>query len=67
MRRTARSNALASAKDNHMSGRWELNPVCLLPKQVYYRYTTARLRLADARILAHPAVQFRLYFLPSQR
>ena len=25
-----------------MSGRWELNPVYLLPKQAYYRYTTAR-------------------------
>ena len=24
------------------SGRWESNPVYLLPKQAYYRYTTAR-------------------------
>src|SRR3989338_8370241 len=24
------------------SGCWELNPVYLLPKQMYYRYTTAR-------------------------
>ena len=24
------------------SGRWELNPVYLYPKQAYYRYTTAR-------------------------
>ncbi len=24
------------------SGCWESNPVSLLPKQVYYRYTTAR-------------------------
>ena len=25
-----------------MSGRWELNPVYVLPKHAYYRYTTAR-------------------------
>jgi hypothetical protein len=30
------------------SGCWESNPVYLYPKQAYYRYTTARLRHAEA-------------------
>ena len=26
-----------------LSGCWELNPVYMLPKHAYYRYTTARI------------------------
>ena len=31
-----------------LSGRWESNPVNVLPKHAYYRYTTARIRSAFA-------------------
>ena len=33
-----------------MSGCWESNPVYLLPKQAYYRYTTARVRASYMRM-----------------
>lgn len=37
-----------------MSGRRELNPVCLYPKQVYYRYTTARCSVGEpTRVNSH--------------
>ena len=37
-----RAGALSTSFTFVQSGCWELNPVYLLPKQAYYRYTTAR-------------------------
>src|SRR3989344_9674201 len=39
------------------SGRWESNPVYMLPKHAYYRYTTARAMFAHGSTL--PAEQLR--------
>ena len=36
------SKAVCLLRPSFYSGRWESNPVYLLPKQTYYRYTTAR-------------------------
>ena len=49
-----------------MSGRWELNPVYLLPKQAYYRYTTARRLRILAQILKDIAINIYVLYAASE-